>query len=383
MHRARTIALAAALGAILGCTPPRTVIPSLGTNPALRITDAYSITPLTVFPALSGHRFGGVSGLAYDAARHELFGISDDRADSRFFRLRIVHRPFRVEPIAAVPLEIAAGAPAKLDAEAIALLPDGHILISSEGIGNEQPRLPPALVEYTRDGRFVSQWPVRARFAPTATGPIVSGVRDNQGFESLTVTPDGSRVFTANETALAQDGPAPSVGAPGISRILEYRTAGGTYEPAREFAYSVDPIPSTSFAPGFGINGLDDLLSLGGDTLLAMERAFVEDRARPGFGFNRIRLYRVDLAGATDVSAIDSLAGRSDIHAARKTLVADLGSAQGLPPSLAALDNFEGVAVLGSEQGSLHLLLVSDDNFSRTQRTWFVRATVRDGPSLH
>jgi hypothetical protein len=52
--------------------------------------------------------------------------------------------------------------------------------------------------------------------------------------------------------------------------------------------------------------------------------------------------------------------------------------APGLPPALAALDNFEGLALLPALPGGRRpLIVVSDDNFSRTQRTWFVRLTVR------
>ena len=91
-----------------------------------------------------------------------------------------------------------------------------------------------------------------------------------------------------------------------------------------------------------------------------------------GKGTNRIRLYRVSLDKATDVSGLASLRGQP-ITPAAKTLLFDLGSVPGLPQALSALDNFEGLALLGSRNGASSLLMVSDDNFSDTQRTWFVK----------
>jgi hypothetical protein len=108
--------------------------------------------------------------------------------------------------------------------------------------------------------------------------------------------------------------------------------------------------------------------------MLALERGYVEEKSRPGRGLNQIRIYRVTLTGATDVSALDSIKGHSEIVPLAKTLILDLGQVQGLSPELAReLDNFEGMA-FGPRlpDGRATLLLVSDDNFSAAQRTWFL-----------
>ena len=57
-----------------------------------------------------------------------------------------------------------------------------------------------------------------------------------------------------------------------------------------------------------------------------------------------------------------------------KTLLLDLSNVQGFSPELApSLDNFEGMA-FGPRlpDGRASLVLVSDDNFSAAQRTWFL-----------
>jgi hypothetical protein len=344
------------------------------TDGGLQLDGVMSIAPNTPFAALKGVVFGGVSGLVYDAARGELLGICDDHNDARVFRMRLRDEPLEVEPIGAITLQMATGGPSGLDAEGIAILPDGHLLIASEGSGSRDPRSPPAIVEYLRDGRFVRQWPVPDAFIPTPHGQQTSGIRANEAFESLTVTPDGRHVFTGTESALVQDDEAASFERGARSRLLEYERRGHRYVPAHEYAYDVEAIPSAPFAPGSAINGLVELLALEGRDLLALERSYVDDPSRRGRGVNHIRLYRVSLANATDVMSRPSLRNRA-ITPVSKTLLVDLGALPDIPDDLRELDNFEGLALLPPRHGRTSLLMVSDDNFSPTERTWFVRLT--------
>jgi hypothetical protein len=58
--------------------------------------------------------------------------------------------------------------------------------------------------------------------------------------------------------------------------------------------------------------------------------------------------------------------------------VLDLSDVAGLSPDLApGLDNFEGLA-FGPPlpDGRPTLIIVSDDNFNRTQRTWFLQFAI-------
>ena len=62
----------------------------------------------------------------------------------------------------------------------------------------------------------------------------------------------------------------------------------------------------------------------------------------------------------------------------KKTLLIDLSDVQGLSADLVPnLDNFEGFA-FGPRlpDGRATLLLVSDDNFHASQRTWFLRFAI-------
>jgi hypothetical protein len=377
-RRGFVLALGCAL-ALAGCAAgrpsPTTVVPSgPGTVTALELLAEYSVPPLTPFDKLTESRFGGISALAVDSRSGELLGLSDDRDYPRLFIFRPLHvdaTPFRVDLHAYMPLPAHPDAPAGLDPEGIAITRDGRLFISSEGLQEVEPRVPPAIVEYTRNYSFVRQLDVPAKFIPPSSGPITRGVRNNAGFESLTLTPDERRLFTAAESPLAQDGPEATIDSGALVRVVEYVVSGDTYAPAREFAYPVDPLGPIDFVPGFAVIGLVELLALGDAEFLAMERGFAQDQGGTRT-VNRIRIFRMSIDGATDVSGFDSIRGRRVVPA-RKTLVLDLSTAEGMSPELAPLDNFEGM-VFGPDlpDGSRSLIIVSDDNFNPAQRTWFL-----------
>jgi hypothetical protein len=343
--------------------------------PAPVVDSSLEVPPGTVFQAIDAARFGGLSSLAFDVGSGNLLALSDDRENSRIFRLQVREDPFSIVPIAVIPL---LGTPVALDPEGLVILPNGHLLVSSEGIQNREPRSPPGLFEYTADGQFLNMLDLRERFLPPATGDITHGVRANSSFESLTVAVDGSRFFVGIETALAQDGELATFEHGARTRILEYMRDGLMYAPGREWLYELDPLPRPAFKPAVTINGLVELVALDSSHLLALERGYVENADDPAHSMNRIQIYRVSLEGGTDVSGFDAIAGRTGLLPLSKELVLDLGSAPGLPPALKAshLENFEGMTFgPAPPDGMRRLFMVSDDNFSGDQRTWFLRLT--------
>ena len=125
--------------------------------------------------------------------------------------------------------------------------------------------------------------------------------------------------------------------------------------------HPLDPTPRLAgfdtLCDGGGGNGLVELLALTDTTLLALERACVQNPETKAVA-NPIQIFFVRLDGDT----------------AQKTRVVDLGTlAPRLSPEMQHLDNFEGMAFgpPGSDGGST-LLIVSDDNFRKTQKTSFL-----------
>jgi hypothetical protein len=360
--------------------PYRQAVPPVW-EPDLRLAGQFLIPARTSFPTISPSRFGAISGLATLPGGCELLAVSDDDEDSRLFRLRLsgTGPAMQVRPLQRVALERAPVAPATVDPEGIALTKTGTVLVSSEG-GGPEPRLAPAILEYAQDGRFIRQLPVPARFVPNAHGPLKTGVRRNAGFESLAITADFARLYTANELPLLQDGPDAPFSPRQRVRIVEYVADGKSYRPAREFVYELAPLETPTFATGLSINGLVELLAVNGNELLALERGFIQPRGGR-LGLNRIRLFRISLDGATDVARVESLGDRQDVKPVRKTLVQDFSRLSGRSLRLLNLENFEGLAWVGKgEVGDRSLLAVSDDNFNPLQVTAFLLLEPGAGP---
>ena len=232
------------------------------------------------------------------------------------------------------------------DGEGLALTREGTFLVSSE----KAPFLREVSAEGETTGETLRLLPVPARFT--------AGVRENAGFEALSLSADGRTLWTANETALTQDAPDLDAAFYGRHpvRLLRYERRGDSFAPAAELAYLVEPIERRG--TGFKVRGVVDLLPLPEGGLLSLEREFVE-----GVGM-KVQLFRVDTAGATDVSGVESLSG-GGWTPVRKTLLYDFSS---LAP-----DNLEGMA-FGPElpDGDRTLILVSDDNFDEKQATQVV-----------
>ncbi|MDQ1348750.1 MAG: uncharacterized protein QG573_2126, partial [Acidobacteriota bacterium] len=243
-----------------------------------------------------------------------------------------------------------------LDPEGIAL-GRRRIYISSEG--EAKVGQAPFVYEFDLAGRFVRELPLPARYRP-AVGAAV-GVRENLGFESLALSPDGRYLFCGSENGLAQESPAAAPGVASLSRLLRWDLErGGAPE---EFLYRVEAVSRTPPAPAdLIINGLVELIALDRDHLLALERQWV-----PGVGVE-IKLYAVSLAGLPDAGQIDPPASLA-LAPAPKTLLLDFADL-GLP-----LDNYEGMA-FGAPlpDGRRPLIFVSDDNFNPDLQKTFVLA---------
>jgi 3-phytase len=317
-----------------------------------------------------GTEVGGLSSIAYDADRDRYYVISDDQSvidPARFYTFDLDVADGTLDPGDVVVTDVTtlldgAGLPfpaASFDPEGLALTSDGKLVITSEGIANLV--IPPWVRLFGLDGRQQADLPVPLAFIPDAI-PQTRGVRQNLGFESGATI--GNHFFTGSEGALVQDGPAAGVGVPSPARLLRYNLKSG--RPDRQLLYWTDPVAEPPVPPtAFAVNGLVELLPLDRHTFLAMERSF--SVGAPGTG-NTIKLYVVELAGAKNIAARQSLAGQlGDIKPVTKSLLLDLDDL-GIP-----LDNVEGMA-FGPDlaDGRRTLVLVSDNNFAPAQFTQFL-----------
>jgi len=328
-------------------------------------------TTIAAGATFGGTVVGGLSSLTYDAARGVYYALSDDQgagftptssSPARFYTLRInvsdgVLDPGDVQVLAVTTFLGPDGQPfpaQSLDPEGLTLTPQDTLVLTSEGISTRG--IAPFVREFDLSGRQLDELPVPGYFAPTPPPPATqtSGVRQNLGFEAAAVAPDGQQLFVGTENALVQDGPAATTATGSPARILRYHLGHGGSD--REYVYPTDPVaaPSTVFT----VNGLVELLPLNNEFLLAMERSF-----SVGAG-NTIRIYRLALPGATDVSGVADIHDVAGLRPARKSLLLQLPSTINGQP----LDNVEGMT-LGPTlpDGRRSVLLVSDNNFTAGQ----------------
>jgi len=344
------------LVALAGCVsaPPAPPRPLPASRPAVELLGTAVLAP----DDGSGARLGGLSGLTWEGGDRFL-AISDDKADHgpvRFYRIEVGwNGALSVALPGWVSLRDAGGTPLVgegSDCEGIAVDPAGGVWISSEGWVERM--LPPWVARFDGEGRQVEELPLPAGLAPAADGG--AGIRDNQGPEALDLTPAGRHLFVGTENALVQDGPSTYDGVPSPSRLLRYDLEQRRWDGA--WVYEVEA-PHAEPAPGqLRVGGLVEIAALDAGNLLALERSFVRDRG------HRVRLFRVRLAGAEEISGREALAGAPLPRPVAKELLLDLDDLG------VEMDNYEGM-VLGRElpDGRRLLLIVSDDNFSPRQTT--------------
>ncbi|WP_333833798.1 phytase [Rubrimonas sp.] len=323
------------------------------------------------FTEFEGAIVGGLSGLTYDPVRGVYLAVSDDRdagADGapRVYELAIAiedgalsEGDVTVLDVTALTLEDGTTLDAiRPDPEGIALGASGRFWVSSERDLNGNP----SIWLFDRDGQRIGELPVDAKFLPDAAR--TQGVRSNLGFESLTITPDGRTLWTATESAIAQDGGLATTETSAVARLIRYDLTTG--EAVAEHVYEVEPIANERTPEGaFADSGLVELIALDDQgTLLALERSF--STGAEGRGYSG-KLFLVRTQGATNVIDVDAIP--SAIADDEREINVDAVAHKELLLDLADLgivvDNIEGMA-LGPvlPDGRQALVIISDDNFS-------------------
>ena len=345
-----------------------------GTSDALFVgqSDALNKT------SFEGLRVVELSGIAYDQAR-QVYYVNADRvsgsATSRFFTMNVPVSGdgLGVPSIEAVTvLQKADGSNstgADADNEGIALSNQDELFLASEGRTAGSPPnaiFQTAVRRYALDGTLLGSIAVPARFLVPLDGAGVS----NLSFESMALGPDGRSLFTANEAPLTTDGV--TTDRRGRIRILRFEDRGPDgFVPVQEFFYLMEPDRNASGALEVGVA---EIIATSETDLLVLERGFI-----PTAG-NTIRIFKVSLAGAQDVSQQASLDAAGLVPLAKRLLV-DLvtcpsGGAVPAPGAIQPnplLENYEGMT-LGPVLPGGHraLVLISDDNDGATQKTRIV-----------
>ncbi|MGZ5279351.1 MAG: esterase-like activity of phytase family protein [Pseudobdellovibrionaceae bacterium] len=321
---------------------------------------------------LQKSKIGGLSGLFYEPATQKLFAVSDDRGlvnEPRLyeFKIQVSLKDFKVEPQAVIFLSVneselshkTTASSSKLfsrvlDLEAISMTPWGDFLLTNEGAMGKKPRVNPQFLSANASGTLMREFEVPKDYLPEPAGMQKKGVPNNLAFEGLAMNPNGKEWLLAMEAPLLQD-PKGSV------RFLQYdMPEAWVLKPGKEYKY---PMPEGRFDPQSVIEfqkGVSELQFVNDHELLVMERLF--EITKKGMKF-QIQLYQTDL----------KVIGSNGLLV--KKMILDLET---LEPKIGKIGNFEGMAwgPLLSD-GRQSLILVSDDNFRKDQRTHFLLFAVK------
>ena len=238
-------------------------------------------------------------------------------------------------------------ASARFDPEGVRVSRDGQSIFISDEYG-------PFVYQFDRTtGRRIRVFNVPAKFkiaAPTAqsateTSGNTSGRVANRGMEGLAITPDGSALVGIMQNPLIQDG-----GRNGLNvRMLVIDIASGT---TRELVYQLD-------SKSYGVN---EIVAVSSTEFLLIERD-----GSAGASAVQKKIYRINIAAATDVGAIavlplTGLPGGT--VAATKSLFIDMLSPSFGLSGATFPEKIEGLA-LGPllPDGRLTLVVTNDNDF--------------------
>ncbi|WP_421826343.1 esterase-like activity of phytase family protein [Larkinella sp.] len=237
-----------------------------------------------------------------------------------------------------------------LDSEGLVLASDGTFWVSDE--------YGPHIVHFDATGKTLE------RINPFGTGTggrtlplVLARRRPNRGMEGLTMTPDGKTLVGLMQSPLYNPS---AVSGSTIIRVLTFDIATGA---TKQYVYLME---------NASLTGCSEVAAITNTTFLALERDgdYGGNPAKPAT-FKRI--YKFDLAGATDISdpangvggklfngmTVEQLKDKTGLQTAgivpvTKTLVLDLLT--GISP-VYPHDKAEGVALLGT-----NLLAISNDD---------------------
>lgn len=323
-----------------------------------------------------GTIIGGLSGIDYDATHQLYYMISDDRSDhnpARYYSAKINFTDKKIDTVQfvdATTLFASNGKPYPNskqdpshtpDPEALRYNPltkqmiwssEGERIVNAKGTVLESP----AITTISADGKYIDTFPLPADLLMHATE---KGPRQNGTLEGLTFADHFKTLYVNLEEPLYEDGPRADVtDNNAFIRIFKFDMA--SKKNTAQYAYKLDPVAHEATpADAFKINGIPDILSLGNNKFLVLERSFSSGRMAC-----TIKVFLTDLSKATNIKKNPSLKTNKAFIPATKKLLLNMDEL-GI-----YIDNIEGVT-FGPPLPNGHktLLFVADNNFNPFEKT--------------
>lgn len=340
----------------------------------IRFINEYIVPNAVVF---KGTVVGGLSGIDYDPARQVYYMISDDpssKGPTRYYTARIPISEKGIDSVQIIEVtallnpqgqsypDITKDRIHSADVEAMRYDTKRDELIwSSEGQrfirDGKQELENPAIVIMERNGRFKDSFALPANMHMQL---VEKGPRHNSVFEGIGFDEDFSHVYLSVEEPIYEDGPKAGDGdSSAWIRILKFNRQ--LKQAVAQYAYQIDPVPYPANPGGaFKINGVSDILYLGNEKFIVIERGYSTGRIP-----SDIRIYLADASNAEDITTVPLQTVPVKNPISKKLLL----NMETLPT---VVYNIEGVSfgpILSN--GHRSLIFVSDDNFDKNQKTQF------------
>ena len=339
----------------------------------LKFLSEYEITHNLSF---KGTTVGGLSGIDYDKNKQVYYMISDDRSavnPARYYTAKIFFTPKKIDSVVFVDVTTFLNAENKPypnskqdpahtpDPEALRYDPiTKQMFWTSEGerIVNQKDTVleNPSITVIHPDGKYIDTFPLPENLRMKA---IEKGPRQNGTLEGLTFADNYKTLFVNLEEPTYEDGPRADVQKNNSwIRIFKYDIA--TKKNTAQYAYELDPVAYPAVPENaFKINGIPDILSLGDNKLLVIERSFSTGRLAC-----TIKVFLVDLTDASNIINTASLKNSPAKHPLIKKLLLNMDDLK------IYTDNIEGVT-FGPDlpNGHKSLVFIADNNFNPMEKS--------------
>ncbi|MCU0398949.1 MAG: esterase-like activity of phytase family protein [Cyclobacteriaceae bacterium] len=337
----------------------------------LRLIDEFQLRDNFQF---ENTRVGGLSGIDYDTTRQLFYLISDDRSainPARFYTAKIHLSPQgKIDSLSFLSVHTLLqenGKPFPSNKVEPGLAPDpesirynsitNQIVWTSEGDKSSltSPSLDLANIEGAYQGTY--SLPENLDMKSGEQGP-----RQNGTLEGLAFNSDFTLLYASMEEALYEDGPRTQIEeTKSWVRITAFETS--SKKAVAQYAYRLESLTHKPFPPGsFGINGVTEILCIGKDQLLFVERSYSTGRLAC-----TVKVFLGDLSQAENVLQVPSLTENPPAHPIEKKLLLNMDD------SGIFIDNIEGVT-FGPDLPNGHktLIFVADNNFQSIQKNQFL-----------
>ena len=367
----RSLAFIAVIFISISCSSTKRLFQSTANINSIKYLGAYEI-PFN--QKYKNTTIGGLSGIDYDEQKDLYYLVSDDRSEknpARFYTAKIFITQqgidsvsfngvsYMLQPNGEVYPGNAQDRFKTPDPEAIRYNPQNNCLVwSSEGErivkANDTVLIDPSVVIIQPNGKCIDSFalPLVLKMKATENGPRRNGV-----FEGMSFADNYKTLYVNLEEPLYEDGPRADVADNNaFIRIIKLDVA--AKKSTTQYAYKLEPVAYAAKPESeFKINGVPDILSLGNNKLLVIERSFSTGRLPC-----TIKVFIADLNNTTDISDMTLKDNRSFTPVKKSLLLNmdDLGI---------YTDNIEGVTfgpVLPN--GHKTLLFIADNNFTVVEK---------------